>query len=52
MTISRSQMASQLTGNKMKKKPAQQLRRSVALAAIKQGAKAKLSPAVAYWPRA
>jgi hypothetical protein len=46
MTISRSQMASQLTGNKMKKKPVK--RKALGgLAAIKEGGIANLSPAVA-----
>ena len=46
MTISRAQMASQLTGNRMKKKPAK--RKALGgLAAIKEGGIANLSPAVA-----
>ena len=46
MTISRAQMASQLTGNKMKKKPVK--RKALGgLAAIKEGGIANLSPAVA-----
>jgi hypothetical protein len=46
MTISRGQMASQLTGNRMKKKPVK--RKALGgLAAIKEGGIANLSPAVA-----
>ena len=46
MAISRAQMASQLTGNRMKKKPVK--RKALGgLAAIKEGGIANLSPAVA-----
>jgi hypothetical protein len=46
MTISRAQMGSQLTGNKMKKKPVK--RKALGgLAAIKEGGIANLSPAAA-----
>ena len=48
MTISRAQMASQLTGNKMKKKPAKRKALGGLMgAAIKEGGIANLSPAVA-----
>jgi hypothetical protein len=48
MTISRAQMASQLTGNRMKKKPAKRKALGGLMgAAIKEGGIANLSPAVA-----
>jgi hypothetical protein len=48
MTISRAQMASQLTGNKMKKKPVKRKALGGLMgAAIKEGGIANLSPAVA-----